>query len=209
VQHIGSEVWYEKAKAWAEVVGRPDQGAEFIELDVLAIMGQNAYRTSQCEPNYSGGLDSLTMICHSIQRRARASAITLLRGNIWRPDPTCTWFAVWSDMPNLMIGENQVQKCQSKVPGEDEQILKDSVDWCQKEHDWGRKKSHAVIYIYVPGVLDTRPYTNYCPIQFMRKRVTRPHKQRSITIGSIQLVKLKESTTTKLCKAIIQVLSLE
>jgi len=70
MQHIGGEVWYEEAKAWAEVVGRPDQGTEFIELDVLAIVGQNAYRTNQCEPNCSEGQGHLTMICHSIQRRA-------------------------------------------------------------------------------------------------------------------------------------------
>jgi len=43
VQHIRSEVGYEEAEAWCEVIGGSDEGAQVFELDVLAIAGEDAW----------------------------------------------------------------------------------------------------------------------------------------------------------------------
>lgn len=37
-------------------------------------------------------------------------------------------------MPYLTVWKDQVQQCQPQVPGEDEQILKESVDRRQEKH---------------------------------------------------------------------------
>ncbi len=43
-QHICREIWHEEAEARSEIVCGSNLRAEFIELDVLSIAGQNTYR---------------------------------------------------------------------------------------------------------------------------------------------------------------------
>ena len=40
VEHVGSEIGDEEAESWREIVCRPDQGTEFIKLDIFPVAGQ-------------------------------------------------------------------------------------------------------------------------------------------------------------------------
>jgi hypothetical protein len=37
-------------------------------------------------------------------------------------------------VPDLALGEDEVEEGEAKVPGEDEEVLEESVEWCDEEH---------------------------------------------------------------------------